>query len=47
MNHQLEAALHRLNKLIDQGWEFPEALDTTLRAFELDSKALVDAYDAQ
>ena len=41
------AALGCLNTLIDQGYEFSEALDKTLEALAVNRDDLVAAYDSQ
>ena len=41
------AALGCLNTLIDQGCEFPEAVDKTLEALAVNRDELVAAYDSQ
>ena len=43
----LSAALDCLNTLIDQGYEFPEAIDKTLEALAADRDEVVSAYDSQ
>ena len=42
----LSAALNCLNNLIDQGYEFPEAVDKTLEALAVNRDELVSAYDS-
>jgi hypothetical protein len=46
-SHRLQTALDCLNTLIDQGYEFPEAVDKTLEALAVNRDELVSAYDAQ
>ena len=41
------AALNRLNTLIEQGYEFPEAVEKTLEALAVNRNELVSAYDSQ
>ena len=43
----LSAALNCLNTLIDQGYEFPEAVDKTLEALAVNRDELVAAYNSQ
>ena len=43
----LSAALDCLNTLIDQGYEFPEAIDKTLEALAVNRDELIAAYDSQ
>lgn len=45
--HRLSLALDCLNTLIDQGYEFPEAVDKTLEALAVSRDELVSAYDSQ
>ena len=45
--HRLSLALDCLNNLIDQGYEFPEALYKTLEALAVSRNELVSAYDSQ
>ena len=45
--HRLSLALDCLNILIDQGCEFPEALDKTLEALAVNRDELVAEYDSQ
>jgi len=45
--HRLSLALNCLNNLIDQGYEFPEALYKTLQALAVNRDELVAAYDSQ
>ena len=45
--YRLQTALDCLNTLIDQGYEFPEAVDKTLEALAVDRYELVAAYDSQ
>ncbi len=45
--HRLSLALNCLNNLIDQGYEFPEAVDKTLEALAVNRDELVSAYDSQ
>jgi hypothetical protein len=44
---KLSIALSALNTLIDQGWEFPDALFKTTESFAVSRAALTEAYDAQ
>ena len=46
-NYRLQTALTCLNTLIDQGYEFPEAVDKTLETLAVDRDELVSAYDSQ
>ena len=46
-NYRLQTALDCLNTLIDQGYEFSEALDKTLEALAVNRDDLVAAYDSQ
>ena len=46
-NYRLQTALTCLNTLIDQGYEFPEAVDKTLEALAVNRDELVSAYDSQ
>ena len=46
-NYRLQTALTCLNTLIDQGCEFPEAVDKTLEALAVNRDELVSAYDSQ
>ena len=46
-NYRLQTALTCLNTLIDQGCEFPEAVDKTLETLAVDRDELVSAYDSQ
>ena len=43
----LSLALNCLNTLIDQGYEFPEAVYKTLQALAVKQDELVSAYDSQ
>ena len=45
--HRLSLALHCLNTLIDQGYEFPEAVFKTLQSLAVNRDELVSAYDSQ
>ena len=45
--HRLSIALHCLNTLIDQGYEFPEALYRTLQSLAVNRDELIAAYDSQ
>ena len=45
--HRLSLALSCLNTLIDQGYEFPEAVYKTLQALAVNRDELVSAYDSQ
>ena len=45
--YRLQTALDCLNTLIDQGYEFPEAVDKTLEALAVSRDELVAAYDSQ
>ena len=45
--YRLQTALDCLNTLIDQGYEFPEAVDKTLQALAVNRDELVSAYDSQ
>ena len=45
--HRLSLALDCLNTLIDQGYEFPEAVYKTLQALAVNRDELVAAYDSQ
>ena len=45
--YRLETALHCLNTLIEQGYEFPEAIDKTLQSLTVNRDELVAAYDSQ
>ena len=47
MTHRLQTALDCLNTLIDQGYEFPEAVYKTLQALAVNRDELVAAYDSQ
>ena len=44
--YRLQTALDCLNTLIDQGYEFPEAVDKTLEALAVNRDELVSAYDS-
>jgi hypothetical protein len=44
---RLDMALHCLNTLIEQGWEFPEAMHQTLLSFAVSQKLLAERYDSQ
>ena len=46
-SHRLQTALDCLNILIDQGCEFPEALDKTLEALVVNRDELVAEYNSQ
>jgi len=46
-SHRLQTALDCLNILIEQGYEFPEAVDKTLEALAVNRDELVSAYDSQ
>ena len=46
-NYRLQTALTCLNTLIDQGYEFPEAVDKTLEALAVNRDELVSTYDSQ
>ncbi|MCY7277854.1 MAG: hypothetical protein LH702_29985 [Phormidesmis sp. CAN_BIN44] len=46
--HRLATALHCLNTLIvEQDYEFPEAVAKTIESFAVNRKALIALYDAQ
>ncbi|MCY7277213.1 MAG: hypothetical protein LH702_26660 [Phormidesmis sp. CAN_BIN44] len=46
--YKLQIALHCLNVLIlEQGYEFPEAVAKTIESFAVNRKALIALYDAQ
>ena len=45
--HRLSLALDRLNTLVDQGYEFPKAINKTLEALAVNGDELVSAYDSQ
>ena len=45
--NRLQTVLDRLNTLVDQGYEFPEAVDKTLEALAVNRDELVSAYDSQ
>lgn len=46
-DYRLQTALDCLNTLIDQGYEFPEAVYKTLQALAVNRDELIAAYDAQ
>jgi len=46
-SHRLQTALDCLNNLIEQGCEFPEAVDKTLEALTVNRDELISAYDSQ
>ena len=45
--HKLSLALDCLNTLIDQGYEFPEAVHKTLQALAVNRDELIAVYDSQ
>lgn len=45
--HRLCLALHCLNTLIDQGYEFPAAVCKTLQSLAVNRDELIAAYDSQ
>ncbi len=45
--YRLETALSALNIEVDKGFEFPEALCRTLKAYAVKSSDLIAAYDSQ